>query len=80
MEIKYSKHAVERMLQRKISTQDVDLILAEPDGEIRQSKDKFIFYKSIKGRKDNAVAAVTVLKKKREFEIITVLINFKVKS
>ena len=78
MNIKYRPHAVDRMLERNISTIEVELILTEPDGTIKQSQDKFIYYKKIKGRNDNSVAAVTILKYKNEFEIITVMIDFEV--
>ena len=78
MEIKYRSHAVERMTRRKISTQKIELILKEPDGQIKQSKDKYIYYKKIKGRTDNMLAAVAVIKKREHFEVITVMINFKV--
>ena len=78
MEIKYRSHAVNRMLQRKISTDEVELILNEPDGVIAQSLDKFIFYKKLKGRKDNLIAAVTLIKSKDTFEVLTVMIDFEV--
>ena len=78
MKIKYRPHAVDRMLQRNISTQEVELILTDPDGTIQQSRDKFIFYKKLKGRKDNSIAAVTLLKTKDEFDVITVMIDFEV--
>ncbi len=78
MEIKYRSHAVNRMLQRKISTVEVELILNEPDGVIKQSLDKFIFYKKLKGRKDNLIAAVTLIKSKETFEVLTVMIDFEV--
>jgi hypothetical protein len=78
MEIKYRSHAVNRMLQRKISTDEVELILNEPDGVIAQSLDKFIFYKKLKGRKDNLIAAVTLIKSKETFEVLTVMIDFEV--
>ncbi len=78
MEIKYRSHAVNRMLQRKISTDEVELILNEPDGVIEQSLDKFIFYKKLKGRKDNLMAAVTLIKSKETFEVLTVMIDFEV--
>lgn len=68
------------MLQRNITTQEVELILADPDGIINQSKDKFIYYKKIKGRKDNQIAAVTLLKSKNEFEVVTVMIDFEVQE
>lgn len=78
MDIKYSSHAVERMIQRKITPQEVEAILTDPDGTIQQSRDKFIYYKKIKYRNDNLIAAVTVQKGKSLFEIITVMINFEV--
>lgn len=78
MNIKYRSHAVDRMLQRNITTTEVELILREPDGIIKQSQDKFIYYKKLKGRKDNLVAAVTLVKSKNELEVITVMIDFEV--
>lgn len=78
MEIKYRSHAVDRMLQRNISTAEVELVISEPDGTIKQSQDKFIYYKKIKGRKDNFIAAVTLIKSKDALEILTVMIDFEV--
>lgn len=78
MEIKYSSHAVERMIQRNITTQDVELVITDPDGSIKQSRDKIIFYRKIKHRKDNLMAAVTVLKTKKICEVITVMVNFEI--
>ena len=80
MEIKYTAHAVERMMQRHVSPQAVEALLTEPDGSILQSMDKYIFYKKIKGRKDNDIAAVVIHKMKYQYEVITVMINFEVKS
>ena len=79
MNIKYSSHSVDRMLQRNISTKDIELIISEPDGKIKQSQDKYIFYKKLKGRKDNLLATVTVLRTVNTFEVVTVMINFEVK-
>ena len=67
------------MIQRNISTKDIELILSDPDGKIKQSQDKYIFYKKLKGRKDNLIAAVTVLRSKKSYEVVTVMINFEVK-
>lgn len=80
MNIKYRSHAVDRMLQRNLTTAEVELILQEPDGIIKQSQDKFIYYKKLKGRKDNLVAAVTLTKSKNGFEVITVMIDFEVQK
>lgn len=78
MEIKYRSHAVDRMLQRNITTAEVELVISEPDGTIKQSKDKFIYYKKLKGRKDNLIAAVTIMKSKDNIEVLTVMIDFEV--
>ena len=80
MEIKYTPHAVERMMQRNISPKEVELLLNKPDGTIQQSMDKFIYFKQIKGRKDNALAAVTVKIESNRFEVITVMVNFEVQK
>jgi hypothetical protein len=78
VEIKYRSHAVERMLQRKISTIEVEMIILEPDGIIKQSQDKFIYYKKLKSRSDNMIAAVTVTKGPDSFEVLTIMIDFEV--
>ena len=80
MDIKYSPHAVDRMIQRKITPKEVEIVIKNPDGKIKQSKDKYIFYKNIKLRKDNLIAAVTVRKDLRSYEVITVMVNFEVKK
>lgn len=76
--IKYRSHAVDRMLQRNITTTEVELILSDPDGTIKQSQDKYIYYKKLKARKDNLVAAVALMKSINDFEVLTVMINFEV--
>ena len=78
MEITYTAHAVERMMQRKIFPQEVEILLSKPDGVIKQSLDKFIYFKQFKGRKDNSLAAVTVKVASNCFEVITVMVNFEV--
>ena len=79
MEIRYSSHAVERMFQRRISTQEVESLLANPDGVVRQSRDKVIAHKNLKGRRDNSVAVVA-LEGKGAWEAITVMVNFEVRK
>lgn len=80
MKIVYSAHAVERMKQRNISTVEVELIIRDPDGKVKQSKDKWIYYKYIGKRKDNNIAAVTVHKENLYFEVLAVMINFEVRK
>lgn len=80
MKISYSEHAVSRMVERNISVSDVALVLSSPDGRIKQSLDKWIFYKRLVSRKDNLLAAVAVEQKYDTWEIVTVMINFKVQK
>jgi hypothetical protein len=68
------------MLQRNITTAEVELVISEPDGTIKQSQDKFIYYKKLKGRKDNLIAAVTLAKSRGAFEVLTVMIDFEVQK
>ena len=75
MEIRYSPHAVDRMIQRQISTAEVEDVLAKPDGLIKQSQDKLIVYKKVNTRTDNSLAIVAV-EQNGNFEVITVMVNF----
>ena len=79
MEIRYSPHAVDRMIQRQISTAEVEDVLAKPDGLIKQSQDKLIVYKKVDARTDNSLAVVAV-EQNGNFEVITVMVNFEVKK
>ena len=80
MEIVFSEHAVTRILERKITLEMVKAIINSPTGKIRQSKGKWIFYKSFPVRRDNNIAAVVVERLGDRFEVITVMINFEVQS
>jgi hypothetical protein len=79
VKIVFSPHAVDRMLQRDLSATEIESVIQEHDGKIKQSKDKFIYYKTIKGRKDNLVAVVAV-KDGQTYEVITTLVNFEVQN
>lgn len=79
MEVRYRSHAVERMIQRGISPHEVEDVLGNPDGVIRQSMDKVIAYKRIEGRNDNAVAVVAV-DENQAWEVIAVMINFEMRE
>jgi len=79
VELVYSAHAVERMQQRRISPSEVEKIVFECDGNIRQSKDKTIYYKKLAGRKGNS-AAVVVEKRLDLLEVLTVMNHFEVKK
>lgn len=79
MRLKFHEHAVQRMQERNISVTEVQQIIESPDGQIRQSKDKWILYKNFKKRKDNQIAAVIVDRSDENWvEVITVLIHFEV--
>lgn len=79
MEIRYSAHAVDRMMQRQISTAEVEDVLAKPDGLIKQSQDKMIFYKKLNTRTDTALGVVAVERDGNQ-EVVTVTVNFEVKK
>lgn len=79
MEIRYGSHAVERMMQRGISPQEVEDILRNPDGVIVQSRDKVIAHKNVEGRSDNAIAVVAV-EDGRAWSVITVMAHFEVRE
>jgi len=79
--ILYSEHAVGRMMQRKITVGEIEMVINSPDGKIKQSKDKYVYYKKIPGRKDNLIAVVTAnTGKTNTTEVITVMINFEVRE
>ena len=81
MQLRFHPHAVERMVERKITVAEVEQIVAEPDGRISQTKDKVILYKKLPGRKDNNLAAVLVERLAGDLiEVITVLVNFEVRK
>ena len=78
MEILYSAPAVERMQQRKIAPADVVATISSPDGVIPQSRDKSIFHKRIRSRKDNSLAIVALKRRDGCYETLTVMIIFEV--
>ncbi|MCY4531834.1 MAG: DUF4258 domain-containing protein [Gammaproteobacteria bacterium] len=79
MEFRYSTHAVDRMIQRQISTVEVEEILINPDGLIRQSRDKVVAFKKIEGRSDNSLAVVAV-ERDGNIDVVTVMVNFEVRK
>ena len=84
MELKIKKwvltpHAVERVLARKISMQELELLISSPDEVIPQGP-KFLLVKKIPKRKDNNIAAVVIEKKGEDlWVVITVMVNFRKK-
>jgi len=73
-------HAAERLLERKITIYQLSLLLHDPEKIIHQGP-KFILIRHFPNRKDNKLAAV-VLEKHGEnlWLVITLLINFEIKS
>ena len=74
-EIIYSPHAVDRLIQRQISTAEVEEVLAKPDFLVKQSQDKITTYTKIGTRTDNSLAVVAV-EQDCNIEVITVMVNF----
>lgn len=73
-----SPHAAERIIERKISIQELKLVLEHPDFVTHQGP-KYIFSKSISNRSDNHIAAVVIEKKEDLWLVITVMVNFQKK-
>ena len=72
-------HAVDKILDRKISMLELEQLILNPDQIIEQGP-KFIFIKKFAKRKDNNVAAVILEKKGKDlWVVITVMINFQTK-
>lgn len=73
-------HALERILERKISLEEIKELLENPDNIIPQGS-KFIFCKYFQKRNDNKIAAV-ILEKKEDglWLVITVMVNFKIRK
>ena len=72
-------HAVERILSRKITMEEMDSLITNPDEIISQGP-KYILSKRFSKRKDNNVAAVVIEKKGDDlWVVITVMVNFQKK-
>ena len=72
-------HAVDKVLDRKISMLELEQLMLNPDEVIAQGP-KFIFVKKFLKRKDNNMAAVLIEKKGKDlWVVITVMINFQKK-
>jgi hypothetical protein len=72
-------HAVERVLARKISMEELGSLIQEPDQIIPQGP-KFILVRRFPRRKDNNVAAILIEKKGEGlWVVITVMVNFQKK-
>ena len=72
-------HAVDKILDRKISMLELEQLILSPDQIIEQGS-KYIFVKRFTKRKDNNVAAVIIEKKGKDlWVVITVMINFQTK-
>lgn len=72
-------HSVERILNRKISIEEMESLIKNPDQIIAQGP-KFILSKRFTKRKDNNVAAVVIERKGEDlWVVITVMVNFQKK-
>ena len=72
----YSPHALQRIEERKVSAQGLAAVITMPDHTTPQGP-KWIFAKTIIGRKDNLIAAVLLEKKEHNlWVVVTVLVNF----
>lgn len=72
-------HAVDKILDRKISMQELEQLMLNPDQVIEQGP-KYILVKKFLKRKDNNIAAVILEKKGKDlWVVITVMVNFQAK-
>lgn len=72
-------HAVERIIARKISMEELKQLMLNPDEVIEQGP-KFLFSKRFQNRKDNNMAAVIIEKQGEDlWVVITVMVNFQKK-
>ncbi len=72
-------HSVEKILNRKISIEEMESLIKNPDQIIAQGP-KFILSKRFTKRKDNNVAAVVIERKGEDlWVVITVMVNFQKK-
>ena len=72
-------HAVDKILDRKISMLELEQLILNKDQIIEQGH-KFILIKKFAKRNDNNVAAVILEKKGKDlWVVITVMINFQIK-
>ena len=73
-------HATERLIERKISINEIKEILESPEDTIEQGT-KIILTKTFKNRKDNKIAAVIVENQGDSlWLVITVMVNFQTKK
>ena len=72
-------HAVDRLLNRKISIEEMESLILNPDHILPQGP-KFILSKRFSKRKDNNIAAILLEKKGDDlWVVITVMVNFQKK-
>ncbi len=72
-------HAAQRLLERKISIDELQRLLAAPDEVIPQGP-KYLLVAHFPKRSDNKLAAVVLEKKGDLWVVITLLVNFQTKK
>lgn len=71
-----SPHALQRIVERKISVAELSSLIETPDLVVPQGA-KWIFAKKISGRIDHQIAAVLLEKREHNlWVVLTVMINF----
>ena len=72
-------HAASKIIERKISIEELQALLTSPDQIIPQGP-KFLLVSHFPHRTDNKLAAVVLEKKGDLWVVITILINFTPRS
>ena len=72
-------HAAQRLLERKISIDELQKLLTAPD-EVIQQGPKYLLVAHFPKRSDNKLAAIVLEKKGDLWLVITILINFQTRK
>jgi hypothetical protein len=71
-----SPHALQRILERKITVEELNAVIQSPDTILSQGP-KWIYARTIEGRNDNKIAAVLLERKENGlWVVLTVMVNF----
>ena len=73
-------HAAQRVFERKISLEELDLLISSPEDTVKQGP-KLILTRTFSSRRDNKIAAVVIEKKGEDlWLVLTVMVNFQIKK
>lgn len=74
-----SKHAKERVIERRIRKSDIELTLLKPDKLLYNENNKFLF-KKIYGKKKNRLLIIIAERSENKLKIITIIDTTNIKK